>query len=66
MVERTPDPSDKRAQLVTFTEAGLAQMVAGFDVLDAIERELREAVGEPAMKALQAGLVKLVAALSRE
>jgi DNA-binding MarR family transcriptional regulator len=64
VVERTPDPGDKRAQLVTFTEAGLAQLVAGFDVLDGIERELQGELGEPAMKALEAGLAKVVAALS--
>src|SRR5512146_741814 len=40
MLERVADPSDGRAQLVRFTDDGIAQLLVGLDVLDEIEIDL--------------------------
>jgi DNA-binding MarR family transcriptional regulator len=60
---REPDPDDGRAQRVCFTDDGLAQLVAGFDVLDAIERALADRVGDATMTRLRADLARLIPAL---
>jgi DNA-binding MarR family transcriptional regulator len=65
MLQRQPDPRDGRAQLVRFTDAGLAQLIAGFDVLDAIERELEAAVGAARLARLRRDLAELLPPLSR-
>ncbi|MET0390653.1 MAG: MarR family transcriptional regulator [Polyangiales bacterium] len=63
VLERTPDPSDGRAQLVCFTDPGLEQLIAGFDVLDGIERELSGRLGERSVRTLQTELQQLLVAL---
>src|SRR5690349_14068147 len=62
---REPDPDDRRALLVCFTDEGLAQLVAGFDVLDGIERALTERVGDATMARLRADLAQLVPVLTK-
>jgi DNA-binding MarR family transcriptional regulator len=64
-LRREPDPTDGRALLVQFTDAGLAQMVGGFDVLDAIERALTDQLGGRTIQTLRRELAQLVAALER-
>jgi DNA-binding MarR family transcriptional regulator len=66
MFRRVPDPADGRASLVQFTDEGLAQLIAGFDVLDGIERELEAEVGTAAMTRLRADLQRLLEALGRD
>jgi DNA-binding MarR family transcriptional regulator len=63
MLRRQADPDDARAQLITFTEEGLEQMLAGIDVLDEIERTLAAAVGEGTLARLRRDLVRLLPAL---
>jgi DNA-binding MarR family transcriptional regulator len=65
MLEREADPRDRRAQLIRFTEVGLAELVRGFDVLDGIERELGTAVGAATLARLRRDLATLGPALSR-
>jgi DNA-binding MarR family transcriptional regulator len=45
LLEMKPDPADRRAKLVTFTEAGLEHARAGRRHLAEIERELIDEVG---------------------
>jgi DNA-binding MarR family transcriptional regulator len=63
MLRRERDPTDGRALLVQFTDRGLEQLIAGFDVLDAIERELTARVGPGGMERLRADLARVVAVL---
>ncbi len=65
MLRRERDPDDARAQRVSFTDAGLEQMLAGIDVLDALERELAAVVGAGTMERLQRALTRLLPALER-
>jgi DNA-binding MarR family transcriptional regulator len=64
-LQRRADPTDGRALLVEFTDAGLEQLIAGFDVLDAIEAELSAQLSERTLKTLQLELTRLLAALTR-
>jgi DNA-binding MarR family transcriptional regulator len=65
MLRRDPDPQDRRAQLVRFTDEGIAQLLAGIDVLDEIELELGGDVGAMTLDRLRRELEKLVPALER-
>jgi DNA-binding MarR family transcriptional regulator len=63
VVRREPDPSDRRASLVRFTEHGQRALVHGLGVLKELEEQLRHKVGVTTMRELEAGLVALVLAL---
>lgn len=65
MLERVPDPADGRAQLVRFTDEGIAQLLIGLDVLEVIEVELGAALGAAALERLQRDLQRLIPALER-
>ena len=65
MLARSADPADGRAQLVRFTDDGLAQLLAGLDVLDAIEVDLGADVGAMTLDRLRRELTKLLPALER-
>src|SRR4051794_32675919 len=65
MLERVPDPDDGRAQLVRFTDDGIAQLLAGIDVLEVIEVELGAALGVGTLERLQRDLTKLIPALEK-
>ncbi len=56
LVERTDDPSDRRARLVTFTPAGLMWLEAFRDAVDRAESEMREELGDALMNAILEGL----------
>jgi DNA-binding MarR family transcriptional regulator len=45
ILEATPDPSDRRAKLVWYTERGLVSAAAGFQHIQEIEADLRTAIG---------------------
>src|SRR5215212_11687034 len=45
-VARKPDPSDRRAKLITLTEAGRQCVAAGMGTIADIERRITDALGE--------------------
>lgn len=61
LVERTDDPSDRRARLVTFTPAGLVWLEAFRDAVDLAENEMREELGDVLMDAILEGLSRYAA-----
>ncbi len=63
MLRRDPDPADGRAQLVRFTDDGIAQLLAGLDVLDEVEIDLGGDVGAGTLDRLRRDLGKLLPAL---
>lgn len=65
MLERAPDPDDGRAQLVRFTDEGIAQLLAGLDVLDTIEVDLGADVGATLLQRLRRDLTTLIPALTK-
>ena len=65
MLRRDRDPLDGRAQLVRFTDAGIAQLLAGIDVLDVIEVELGATVGVLTLERLRRDLLRVVPALEQ-
>lgn len=56
---RTPDPADKRARIVRYTEAGQAAMADGNRVKLAIEAEFASQLGDADLARLKAILAKL-------
>ncbi|MEM6958651.1 MAG: MarR family transcriptional regulator [Myxococcota bacterium] len=46
IVERRADPTDRRARLVCFTEAGFESMLQGLEHLRAMDRWMREDLGD--------------------
>ena len=65
MLAREPDPDDGRAHLVRFTDEGLAQLLAGLDVLDTIEVDLGAEVGAMTLDRMRRDLLKLIPALEK-
>ncbi|XXY44240.1 MarR family transcriptional regulator [Sorangium sp. So ce269] len=63
VVERTPDPDDRRAKRVRFTPRGLKALLHGLGVLQELEEELTGSLGEKQMASLKKGLTALLAAL---
>jgi DNA-binding MarR family transcriptional regulator len=63
VVELTPDPTDGRAKLARLTAFGAASIAQGLSVLEALQRELSDEIGEANMRALHDALVALEAAL---
>ncbi|WP_437570334.1 MarR family winged helix-turn-helix transcriptional regulator [Sorangium sp. So ce542] len=63
VVERTPDPDDRRAKRVRFTPQGLKALLHGLGVLMELEEELTRKLGEKQMASLKKGLAALLAAL---
>ena len=62
-VERTPDPTDRRAKLVRLTDRGRAADQAGRDTLAAIETAWRQHLGADRYDAFRATLEEIVATL---
>lgn len=65
-VERAPDPSDRRAQLVLLTEAGQRAADAGREGLLALENTWHAHLGDRRYATARRALVKLVWATGRE
>jgi len=63
MIERVPDPADRRAKRIRFSRLGYAALMHGLGVLRDIEGELRAAVGDRRMRDLHETLKLLVGAL---
>lgn len=60
-IARTPDPTDARATLVTFTDMGWQFLRDAHDLKREIEAEYTAALGEAEFAALQAALTTLLA-----
>jgi len=60
-VERDPDPDDRRAKLVRFTERGEAAQAYGFRLLDEIEKRWGERYGAERVADLRAMLEEIAA-----
>lgn len=56
VIERVPDPTDGRARIVRFTEAGRAGLLVGLGVLAGIEAELAARIGADTVARLKADL----------
>lgn len=59
LVTRQPDPDDRRAKRVVWTEHGRTSMMEGLAHLQEVERTLAEAVGEKPWQQLREGLLLL-------
>ena len=66
VVTRVADPEDQRARRVVFTERGRRGLTDGLDVLNAIEKELRGAVGEKHVDSLRNSLIAILGELEKE
>jgi DNA-binding MarR family transcriptional regulator len=59
IVEMTPDPSDRRAKLVNYTERGREETKQGFDHIVDFEKRMIAELGEEAYEHLRLGLEKI-------
>ena len=59
ILEMKPDPTDGRAKLVTYTDAGRKEAMAGGDYIVSFEERLAKELGEEAYEQLRAGLEKV-------
>lgn len=55
-LERRPDPGDRRARIIGFTERGWDAVRAGIETIDAIERDWAQLIGARRADALRAAL----------
>jgi len=62
-IYRTPDPSDKRARLVRFTEQGQRGLLVALQVMRDVEQQLRRAAVHTDMDALSGLLQSLMPSL---
>jgi DNA-binding MarR family transcriptional regulator len=60
-VLRRPDPTDRRAKLITLTEAGRQCVSAGINTIGDIERRIDDALGVRRHRELRRMLLKLLA-----
>ncbi|MFU8803549.1 MAG: MarR family winged helix-turn-helix transcriptional regulator, partial [Bradymonadaceae bacterium] len=63
MLERIPDPTDGRAQLIKYSTSGQSTLLDGLRLLKEMEEEFTEAVGDETMEALHQSLLTLREAL---
>lgn len=63
VIERVPDPTDGRARIVRFTEAGRAGLLVGLGVLSGIESDLAARVGQERIDRLKVDLSVLLPAV---
>ena len=59
-VVRQPDPTDRRAKLITLTKKGQACIAAGIATIDGIEGQLADRLGQRGHKQLRSLLTKLL------
>ncbi|SDD29660.1 MarR family winged helix-turn-helix transcriptional regulator [Actinokineospora iranica] len=58
-LRRVPDPVDRRAKLIVFTERGHDALTTAFAVIDGVERKLRALIGAAELARLQAALIRI-------
>ena len=59
-VVRRPDPTDRRAKLITLTKKGQACIAAGLATIDGIEQQLTDRLGDRGHRQLRSLLTKLL------
>jgi DNA-binding MarR family transcriptional regulator len=59
--ERTPSPADRRARIITVTQAGAGLVDAGHEIADRVHREVLDALPEGQREAFTGALNMLVA-----
>ena len=59
-ITRSPDPADKRAALILFTDAGWEFLQVAYDLKLEIESEYSQIIGEEGMQQLQELLAALI------
>jgi DNA-binding MarR family transcriptional regulator len=59
-VQRTPDPSDRRAKLIMLTDKGYNCLEAAFQIISGIERRLEDLLGERELRELRAALRMII------
>ena len=59
-VERSPDPVDGRAKIIRLTDQGAVAQRAGYAILDEIEAEWAERIGEDGLEQLRDRLAELL------
>lgn len=59
-VRREPDPTDRRAKLVTLTPRGVACINAGMATIRGIEHDLEELLGPRSVASLRAALRRII------
>ncbi|WP_030232118.1 MarR family winged helix-turn-helix transcriptional regulator [Streptomyces sp. NRRL S-350] len=60
LAERRPSATDRRARIVTVTEAGARAVVQGTAIADRVHRELLEALPQPEREVFVSALTRLV------
>ncbi|MFI6318378.1 MarR family winged helix-turn-helix transcriptional regulator [Nonomuraea sp. NPDC050556] len=60
-LRRVPDPADRRAKLIVFTEQGDAALRVGYSAIDEVERRLAEMLGQDGLDHLNATLMRVIA-----
>lgn len=59
LVEKRPDEADKRAAVVSFTDAGVRYLIKMHDVIDRVENEFAQASGEGDMEIVRRTLARI-------
>lgn len=60
-LRRVPDPADRRAKLIVFTEQGEAALRIGYSTIDEVESRLAEMLGQDGLDHLNATLKHIIA-----
>ncbi|WP_246646898.1 MarR family winged helix-turn-helix transcriptional regulator [Nonomuraea ceibae] len=58
---RVPDPTDRRARLIVFTEEGDAALRTGYKIIDDVERRMAELLGSDRFAELHRMLTRIIA-----
>lgn len=60
LAERRPSPTDRRARIITVTDAGLAKAAEGRELVDAVHADVLNAIPEDEREAFVRNLYRLV------
>jgi DNA-binding MarR family transcriptional regulator len=66
ILEMKPDPTDRRAKLVSYTEVGRQEALEGGDYIVSFEERLVDVLGEEGYEQLRAGLEKVTEILQTD
>ncbi|GAA2407738.1 hypothetical protein GCM10010404_77200 [Nonomuraea africana] len=59
-LRRVPDPADRRAKLIVFTDRGDEALKAGYAAIDELERRLAALLGKDGLAALHTTLSRII------